>query len=243
MKGFETDMEPRFWTEHLRWLSESLMAQMRRIKAGSSHTLIKGYSIEVVLRRILSQYLPNSFHIGTGQIAHNLSEIKPQISPQIDILIYDRSTFPHLAVNEDSSVVICCESLYASVECKTKWDKKKVETHYEGFKNVESKRNKMPHSHNGNASGYFVFVLGKLKKPDLSKLQDTARCICVYSLAGERSWRSLNEKSEFTIRNGNALEMFMKDILRDCMRKEFVEIGSLENTREVVYKYFGWVEP
>ena len=90
----------QFWTEHLHWLSQSLLAQTQRARAGSQHTLIKGSSIEEALRRILRHYLPTALHVGTGQVANNIQEI----SPQIDILIYDRGTFPHLAVNEDGSV-------------------------------------------------------------------------------------------------------------------------------------------
>ena len=229
-------MTARFWTEHLRWLSKSLMAQTRRARAGSKHTLIKGSSIEEALRRILRHYLPSALHIGTGQVANNLQET----SPQVDILIYDRGTFPHLAVNEDGSVVVCCEPLYASVECKTQWSGEKVATHYKRLKNVESKRYGEYFGHPENTSGYFVFVVDALAEPDLSELQDSARCVCVYSLEAKRSWRSPFEISDFTVNTGNALELFLQDILQDCMRKCLPEIGSLEDTYEAVSKYFGW---
>ena len=87
-----------FWAEHLERLCASLIAQTDRVRRGSKHTLIKGTSIEFVIRRTLREYLPSAFHIGTGQIVNN----KNQISPQIDILVYDALSFPRLAVNEDN---------------------------------------------------------------------------------------------------------------------------------------------
>ena len=81
-----------FWTEHLKRLCDSLVAQADRIRVGSDHSVIKGTSIEYVIRRTLKEYMPSNFTIGTGQIANNQNEI----SPQIDILVYDTNTFPRV---------------------------------------------------------------------------------------------------------------------------------------------------
>jgi len=209
---------------------------------GSKHPTIKGASIEEALRRILRQYLPSVYHIGTGQVANNevADSEGTNISPQIDILIYERTTFPHLAVNEDGSVIICCEPLFATVECKTKWNKKNVLEKFSRLKAVESKRYGKYFGAIDNFSGYFVFIVDKLRKPSLADFEDENRFFGFYTLEGERSWRSPFKSSSFTTHDGNPLEFLIKDILEDSMRKDLSEIGNLEDTREAVRKYFGW---
>lgn len=235
-------MQKHPWTEHLGFLNDSLLAQVKRARMGSRHPTIKGASIEEALRRILRQYLPSIYHIGTGQVANNqVADSKEHnISPQIDILIYERTTFPHLAVNEDGSVVICCEPLFATVECKTKWHKKNVINNFSILKAVESKRYGTFWGAADNFSGYFVFVIDSLKRPSLAGFEDKNRFVGIYTLEGQRSWRSPFQTSTFTTHNGNSLEYFMKDVLEDSMRKNLPELGTLTETREAVRKYFGW---
>lgn len=198
----------QFWIEHLNRLRDSLLAQTERIRAGSGHSTIKGSSIEAVVRRTLREYLPTQFHIGTGQVANNQQEI----SPQIDALVYDRSTFSHLAVNEDSSVVICCEPLLAAVECKSRWDGNDVVNHYSGFAKVESKRYEH-FAERGMAAGYFVLIIDNMSSPNLASLQDMDRFVGVYSLASGISWSSSFDKSDFSEQTGNALEMFLQHVM------------------------------
>ncbi len=235
-------MQKHPWTEHLGFLKDSLLAQVKRARRGSAHPTIKGASIEEALRRILRQYLPSVYHIGTGQVANNeVSDSEEQnISPQIDILIYERTTFPHLAVNEDGSVIICCEPLFATVECKTKWNKKNVLENFLRLKEVESNRYGKYFGAIDNSSGYFFFIIDKLKKPSIVGFEDQDRFVGFYTLEGERSWRSPFRTSTFTTHDGNPLEFLIKDVLEDSMRKDLPEIGTLEDTREAVRKYFGW---
>lgn len=229
-------MNTQLWAKHLICLKESLITQTRRVRAGSKHTGIKGSSIETILRKILYLYLPNSFHVGTGQFANH----SHKISPQIDILIYDRETFPHLSVNEDSSVIICCESLYSTIECKTKWNRRKIENHFDQVKKVDSKRYGEYFSHPENTPGYFIFLLENLPKINLSDLSDNNRFIGIYSLEGGICWRSPFQTIQFTQHKGNALDFFLKDVLHDCMRKNLQELGTRDDTYKVVSKYLGW---
>lgn len=106
-----------FWTEHLQRLRDALDAQTDLVRVSSAHSTIKGSSIELVIKQLLQGYLPKMFCVGTGQIANRRNEL----SPQIDIIVYDAPTFPHLAVNVDSSVIVCTESVAAVVECKYTW--------------------------------------------------------------------------------------------------------------------------
>ena len=105
------------WSKHLERLSASLLAQIERIRNASDHGTTIGNGLECVLRRTIEDYLPRYFEVGTGQVCN----IKQELSPQLDILIHDRSCFPPLAVNEDGSVIVCSEPTKSVVECKTKW--------------------------------------------------------------------------------------------------------------------------
>ncbi len=97
----DATMPQPLWVDNLERLSESLLAQLARIRAGSTHATTKGGSLEAVVRRTLREYLPGYFGVASGQIANG----KHELSPQLDVIVYDQSAFPHLAVNEDSSVV------------------------------------------------------------------------------------------------------------------------------------------
>ncbi len=224
----------RFWTEHLKRLCDSLIAQTDRARVGSDHSVIKGTSIEYVIRHTLTDYMPSNFTIGTGQIANNQNEI----SPQIDILVYDTNTFPRLAVNEDSSVIVCCESVFEVVECKSQYDLKRLCKHFKAFIDVESKRHGM-FGDDGMASGYFVLVLDPMT-PDLSKFEDSKRFIGFYFLKGSKSWSSPYKQTQFSEHDGNSLDFFLHHIMSDCMRKGLSELGSLDYTYDAVSKYLGW---
>src|SRR5258706_8019944 len=125
-----------FLSEHMERLADSIKAQCDRARKGSTHPGTKGAAIEVVLRRLLQQYMPAAFAVGNGQCAN----VKGQISPQLDVLLYAKECFPHLAVNEDGSVIVCCEAVLSVVECKSSWDSARVEDHFRKFCEVERAR-------------------------------------------------------------------------------------------------------
>jgi len=224
------------WSDNLDRLRDSLVAQANRIRTGSRHPTIKGTSLEVVLRRTLRDYLPGHFTIGSGQAANNLHAI----SPQLDIIVYDHSAFPHLAVNEDSSVIICCESILAAVECKTAWKADDAVTHFQGFCDVESRRHN-EFAHTSNAAAYFVVVFepATVNPEHLSSLQDETRFVGVYTINGNSSWSSPYQRTDFAENRGNALALFLQDILSDCMRKGQKELGTFTLAHHVFASYFG----
>ena len=79
-----------------------------------------------------------------------------------------------------------------------------------------------------------------MNKPHLDLFKDPKRFIGVYSLEGHQSWRSPFQSSDFESHKGNALEFFIQDILEDTMRKNIIELGSLEETRKAIKLYFNW---
>ena len=222
------------WSENIGRLRDSLIAQGARIRAGSPHPSIKGSSLEVVLRRTLREYIPGYFEVGSGQVANNVGKV----SPQLDILVYDHTVFPHLAVNEDSSVVICCESLYASVECKATWDRSAVEDHFKRFRTVEMGR----HESFGPpecAAAYFVIAFDGVPADatGLAELQDSDRLVGLYGVSGSRAWLSPCREAGFVAREGNGLELLLKDLLLDCMIKGSKDEGTFSLAYDVLRTY------
>jgi len=201
-----------------------LIAQTDRARVGSIHPSIKGASIEHVIRRTLTDYLPSRFKVNTGQIANSCN----RISPQLDIIIHDTDTFPRLSVNEDSSVVVCSESVFEIVECKSRLDVRGIHKHFTHVAGVESQRHGI-FGKPGMAAGYFVLVVDRIS-PDLAGFESDDRFVGFYSLKGSKCWWSPCSTKEFRENEGNGLDLFMHHILYDCMRKGFVELGSLDYT-------------
>jgi hypothetical protein len=232
--------KPSLWAEHLAYLNKSILAQIERIRKGSRHSTITGSSIENILRRTLRQYFPTDLSIGTGQIA----ACNGDISPQIDILIYDQTTFPLLAIHEDGSVVVCCESVFGCVEVKTAWNHKEIETHYGRFCEIDDKRHPdfMVKS-SEDAASYSVVCVEKVNdwEKEWSCLSDRGRKVCIAPLEGSKFWVSDWGEDEFReISTENPLEDLFRELLGDCMRKNFLERGSHHKTYGAVRAYFGW---
>lgn len=223
-----------FWEEHFSRLQNSLVAQIERIRGGSGHATIKGTSIEVVLRRVLSDYLPGYFSVRPGQIANS----EGNLTPQQDIIVYDGNSFPHLAVNEDSSVIVCCESVLATIECKTSWNQKDVEKHYANTVDVEDKWH--PNfSCRTLRAGYFV-LFHEPTEPKRDFFKPETRSIGIYCLKNDNSWSSTLYKSAFRKSSSNALQMFFQDLLKLCMDIGQVEVGSFTSAYAALRSYVGW---
>lgn len=229
-------MPPPLWVDNLERLSASLLAQLDRIRAGSTHPTIKGGSVEAVVRRTLREYMPGYFGIGSGQIASGRHEL----SPQLDVMVYDQAVFPRLAVNEDSSVVVCCEALYAAIECKTTWDKIRVSEHFARFAGIESQREENYAGVN-DAAGYYVLVFDEvtLTPESVEGLADKDRFVGVYTVAGRKAWSSGSEHADFVGRDGNALSLLLGDLLADCMEKGQKDEGSFSRAYAALKPYLG----
>ena len=227
-----------FWGEHFSQLQKSLVAQIQRILTGSGHSTIKGSSMEVVLQRVLSDYLPSHFSVRHGQIANN----KGDLSPQQDIIVYDGNAFPHLSVNEDSSVIVCCESVLATIECKTYWEQKEVEKHYRRTTKVEDKwHDQFKGREELRRAGYFVLYY-KAASPNINSFKRKNRTIGIYCLKNNKSWSKPRGSTDFCRRSNDALQSFFQDLLKSCMGIGQVEIGTFDSAYSALRSYLGWEE-
>lgn len=229
-------MTTPLWTDNLDRLCESLLAQLGRIRSGSSHSTIKGGSLEAVVRRTLRDYLPGYVGIGSGQAANQ----RHKISPQIDVLVYDKAVFPHLTVNEDSSVVVCCEALYGVIECKTAWDCDRVKDHFARFAEVESVRSD-EYADVSNAAAYYVLVFDEvaLSSGAFGEFADLGRFVGIYTIKGNRAWRSAPRSTDFSEQTGNALSLLLGDLLADCMEKGQKDVDRLSRAYAALRPYLG----
>jgi hypothetical protein len=232
-------MRSAFLSAHLDRLAESVLAQAERARAGAGHDDLKGSSIEVVVRRLLVQYLPTMVAVGTGQVANAMGSL----SPQMDVLLHHGRVFPRLSVNEDGSVVVCCESVVAAVECKTRWDAGGIRDHLERFRAVGDRRSGWYEKHEDLAPAYFALCLDGPDGPSLEGFDDPRRAVGIYFLNRRKGWHSPYASAEFEAIEGNALEAFLGNVLQDAMRKGDPEIGTLERTYGAVARYFGWTLP
>ena len=86
---------------------------------GSSHWGEEGRYKEAILKNVIKKFLPNNLSIGTGfvvKVKYNNEE--PQISKQIDIIIYD-NTIPVL-FSEGDFVITTYKNVKGIIEVKTK---------------------------------------------------------------------------------------------------------------------------
>ena len=229
-----------FWTDHLGYLHKSILAQIARIRRSSKHPTITGSSIEVIIKRALRDYFPHRFSIGTGQTA----SANGKISPQMDILIYDQTTFPLLALHEDDSVIVCCESVFGCIEIKTKWKHDVVVEHFKRFTEVDRDRHPSFNSQSSeDAASYAVICVEPLKGPHLtwSSLKQQDRQVLITSLQGNVAWISDWGEGAFRkVKTENPLETVFQHLLGDCMRKKFIQQTGPVETYNAVGRYFGW---
>ncbi len=84
---------------------------------GSSHWGEEGKYKEAILRNVIKRFLPSNLSIGTGFVIKK-NDNNPQISSQIDIIIYD-NTIPVL-FSEDDFVITTYKNVKGIIEVKTK---------------------------------------------------------------------------------------------------------------------------
>jgi len=86
-----------------------------RATAKNPHQGIKGAILEILISQLFRPLLPSDIGVGTGQII----EQKGTLSPQIDIVLYDRSILPP-ALYDDKVGIFPVEAVLYAIEIKTK---------------------------------------------------------------------------------------------------------------------------
>lgn len=214
---------------------DALRAQIRLSRTSSEHPTIKGSSIEIVLRKVLTKYLPTRYHITSGQIVNSFGGI----SPQMDVIVCDRTTFPPLVVNEDGSERVCAESVYAAIEVKTTWDEARVAQHFFRCLAVDDERLQTEHQSHDWAC-YCVIAVESPTAPQLDSFADEKRLVIVCTLEQNKLWRSPPGTAAFDQGKDNPLEGFLFWLLAHCTKANFVDLGSNDLTFEMLRRYYDW---
>lgn len=96
--------------------TKKLLAELDVLRAGLSHSGVKGSGVEEAVRELLRRHLPDSIGVATGQVM----DVGGNLSPQVDVILYDAGRTPMLLVTPDGqSATVPAEGVLACIEIKT----------------------------------------------------------------------------------------------------------------------------
>lgn len=124
-------------------VSKKMEIDFDSITSMINHKVAKGEARERILLEFLSDYLPESFEIGTGEIVDTFGNR----SKQTDLIIFDRLHCPKLIQSGDIRVYPC-EGVYAVVEVKSKLDKHTLKDSIINIQRAKSLRKTAFHPNN-----------------------------------------------------------------------------------------------
>ena len=106
--------------EFQKSITEELNTIKNRVRnlIGDTHWGEEGRYKEAILKNVIKRFLPNSLSIGTGFVIRKDNNDDPQVSKQIDIIIYD-NTIPVL-FSEGDFVITTYKNVRGIAEVKTK---------------------------------------------------------------------------------------------------------------------------
>ncbi len=103
-----------------------------RAVASLTHSGVKGSVLEILVSRLFQPLLPSDVGVGTGQIIELHSG---RLSPQIDIVLYDKSIIPPMMFDEKLGIFPIEAVLYA-IEVKTTVDIKAIKQAHQSAKQL-----------------------------------------------------------------------------------------------------------
>lgn len=114
---------------------EDVLVALTRIQANSGHPIHKGTPRELFIREFLSDHLPSSVDIGTGEIIDSNST-PGQSRNQFDIVLFKKN-YPKLHFG-GSIFGFMAESVIATIEVKSTLDEKGIDQAVTAAHNVKS---------------------------------------------------------------------------------------------------------
>lgn len=99
--------------KHLLGIFKTLKNRFDYINNSIGHSLTKGEENEAEIRKLLIDFLPSNYGIGSGIII----DTQGKESKQIDIIVYDR-TIPNYTLSSDSRIFLI-DQVLATIEIKT----------------------------------------------------------------------------------------------------------------------------
>lgn len=117
-----SEIDPTNFQKSITHELNSVKNRVRNL-IGDAHWGEEGRYKEAVLRSIIGRFLPSNLHLGTGFVVKKSGS--PRISKQIDIIVYDDSSYPIL-FREGDFIVATPENVKGIIEVKTRLDYSKV---------------------------------------------------------------------------------------------------------------------
>jgi hypothetical protein len=119
--------------DYYKGITQQLRGEVDFINSLFVHQGVKGEGNEVILRDLITRFIPRRYGVGTGVVIDH----EGNQSGQCDIVIYDTFTYPSV-LSLRSVHLFPVDLVYATVEVKTTLDSKSAG---EAIKNIASVRN------------------------------------------------------------------------------------------------------
>jgi hypothetical protein len=188
-----------------------------RMSAKLSHQGLKGSVLEILLSQLFRPLLPSDIGVGTGQIIEANSD---RMSPQIDIVIYNKSILPPILIDSNLGL-FPIESVLYTIEVKTTLTSAGIATANTSAKNIRNNFEYLPGQIDSNGKRIkhpigkpisVVFALNTdLKKGGMTEAERYKKvyknddiflsAICVagreYSYEYDDNWVTMRNKEDF----------------------------------------------
>lgn len=114
-------------------VSRKMMADFQFLSSQISHGPTTGFARELVLKELLSQYLPAKVSVGSGIVIDS----EGRMSKEVDLVIYDSLNTPFI-LNYSDKVLIPIECVYAVIEVKSSLRKSEIMSAGENIKSIKN---------------------------------------------------------------------------------------------------------
>ena len=127
----------------------NISAKMSAILHGLKDIKASGNEIEITLRHILAELLPQRYRLGNGHIIdQNLN-----VSKQYDLIITENIEYGSISQVKDSTELFYYESVYAVGECKATWNPFNLRSSTTSFADLRDRLARQPVASNVILSG------------------------------------------------------------------------------------------
>jgi hypothetical protein len=118
----------------MKGASKAMRANFEYRTSQYAHPVFRGMEREDEVRKFLEEYFPKKFSVGHGFVVSTSKDHKP--SSEQDVIIYDAINCP-IFNSGRTSQIFPVESIYATIQVKTKLDKEKLKAALENIKSVK----------------------------------------------------------------------------------------------------------
>lgn len=127
----------------------NISADISSMLHGVKDIKASGNEIEISLRTILNELLPNKYNVSHGHIVDK----ELNISKQYDLLITENIDYKSIAKTKDSTEIFFYETIFALGEVKATWNVTNINSTVDSIVDLKSRLSRSPISNNTILSG------------------------------------------------------------------------------------------